>query len=183
MWDLPGRKYPGAHGALVNGWELSGILTLQSGFPIRLDSNTDQELQGSSDFEAPGRPDIVKTFTHRDPRTPLDGHSGYYFDPTIFATPALGSVGSAPRSICCGPGVDGTDFAVQKLTDLGEGRSLQFVFQVFNIFNHTQFLNPDGQLGDAALDSNGNPEAGGLFGEVTRVRDPRQIQLAIRFRM
>ena len=72
---------------------------------------------------------------------------------------------------------------MQKLTDLGEGRSLQFVFQVFNIFNHTQFLNPDGQLGDAALDSNGNPEAGGLFGEVTRVRDPRQIQLAIRFRM
>jgi hypothetical protein len=183
VWDLPGRKYPGAHGALVNGWELSGILTLQSGFPIRMDSNTDQELQGSSDFEAPGRPDIVKTFTHRDPRTPLAGHTGYYFDPTIFATPALGSVGSAPRSVCCGPGIDGTDFAVQKVTALGEGRSLQFVFQVFNIFNHTQFLNPDGQLGDAQLDSNGNPEAGGLFGEVTRVRDPRQIQLAIRFKM
>jgi hypothetical protein len=183
VWDLPVRKYAGGRAALVDGWELSGILTLQSGFPIRMDSNTDQELQGSSDFEAPGRPDIVKAFTHRNPRTLLAGHSGYYFDPAIFATPALGSVGSAPRSICCGPGVDGTDLAVQKITDLGEGRSLQFVFQVFNIFNHTQFLNPDGQLGDAQLDSNGNPEAGGLFGEVTRVRDPRQIQLAIRFKM
>ncbi len=183
VWDLPVRKYAGGRGALVDGWELSGILTLQSGFPIRLDSNVDQELQGSADFEAPGRPDIVKTFTHRNPRTPLGGDTGYYFDPTIFATPALGSVGSAPRSICCGPGISGTDLAVQKLTQLGERKTLQFVFQVFNVFNHTQFLNPDGQLGDAQLDSNGNPEAGGLFGEVTRVRDPRQIQLAIRFKM
>ena len=183
VWDLPVAKYGGARGALEDGWELSGIFTIQSGFPIRMDSNTDQELQGSSDFEAPGRPDIVKPFTHRNPRTPLNGSTGYYFDPTIFATPALGSVGTAPRSICCGPGIDGTDFSVQKVTSLGEGRSLQFVFQVFNIFNHTQFLNPDGQLGDAQLDSNGNPEAGGLFGEVTRVRDPRQIQLAIRFKM
>ncbi len=183
VWDLPVRKYSGARGALLDGWQASGILTFQSGFPIRLDSNIDQELQGSPDFEAPGRPDIVKPFTHRDPRVPLNGHTGYYFDPSIFATPGLGSAGNAPRSICCGPGIDGTDLAAQKLTPLGEGRSLQFVFQVFNVFNHTQFLNPDGQLGDATLDQNGNPNAGGLFGEVTRARAPRQIQLALRFRM
>ena len=50
--------------------------------------------------------------------------------------------------------------------------SLEFTFQTFNIFNRTQFLNPDGQIGD-----------GGLFGQVTRARDPRKIQFAIRFRM
>jgi hypothetical protein len=190
VWDLPVPKYSGARGAMADGWQVSGIVTFQSGFPIRLDSNIDQELQGSPDFESPGRPDIVKSFTHRNPRTPLSNndssgstYTGYYFNPNIFATPALGSAGNSPRSICCGPGIDGTDLAVQKMTPLGEGRTLQFVFQVFNIFNHTQFLNPDGQLGDAALDSNGNPEAGGLFGAVTRARDPRQIQLAIRFRM
>ncbi|HTW81920.1 MAG TPA: carboxypeptidase regulatory-like domain-containing protein [Terracidiphilus sp.] len=183
VWDLPVRKYSGARGALLDGWQASGILTLQSGFPIRIDSNIDQELQGSPDFEAPGRPDIVKSFTHRNPRVPLNGDTGYYFDPSIFATPALGSAGNSPRSICCGPGISDTDMAVQKVTPLGETRSLQFVFQFFNIFNHTQFLNPDGQLGDAALNPAGNPVAGGLFGEVTRARDPRQIQLAVRFRM
>jgi Carboxypeptidase regulatory-like domain len=183
VWDLPIRKYSGARGALANGWQASGIVTLQGGFPIRLDSNLDQELQGSGDFENPGRPDQLKAFTHRNPRTPLGGSTGYYFDPSIFAVPALGSSGNAPRSICCGPGVDGTDLAIQKVTPLGKGRSLQFVFQVFNIFNHTQFLNPDGQIGDAQYDENGNPGAGGLFGEVTRARDPRQIQLAIRFKM
>jgi hypothetical protein len=158
-------------------------LTVQTGFPIRMDSNLDQELQGSGDFENPGRPDQVKRFTHLNPHNQLNGYSGYYFDPSIFAVPALGSAGNAPRSMCCGPGIDDTDFAVQKLTPIREKGTLQFVFQVFNVFNHTQFLNPDGQLGDTNYDQNGNPTAGGLFGRVTRARDPRQIQLAIRFRM
>ena len=187
VWDLPVRKYSGTRGVLLDGWQTSGIFTVQTGFPIRFDSNLDQELQGSADFENPGRPDIVKPFTHRNPRTPLNGVTGYYFDPSIFAVPALGSAGSAPRSICCGPPIDNTDLAVQKLTPVGDRGTIQFVFQVFNVFNHTQFLNPDGQLGDAQLDystnPNGAPVAGGLFGEITRARDPRQIQLAIRFRM
>ncbi|MBV8674627.1 MAG: hypothetical protein JOZ33_14440, partial [Acidobacteriaceae bacterium] len=187
VWDLPVRKYSGARGVFLDGWQASGIFTVQSGFPIRLDSNLDQELQGSGDFENPGRPDQVARFTHRNPRTPLNGYTGYYFDPSIFAVPALGSAGNAPRSICCGPPIDNTDLAVQKLTRVGEKGTLQFVFQVFNAFNHTQFLNPDGQLGDAQFDytsnPNGTPVAGGLFGEITRARAPRQIQLAIRFRM
>jgi Carboxypeptidase regulatory-like domain len=187
VWDIPVPKYSGPRGVFLDGWQASGIFTVQSGFPIRMDSNLDQELQGSPDFESPGRPNQVKPFTHRNPRTPLNGETGYYFDPSIFAVPPLGSAGLAPRSMCCGPGIDGTDLAVQKLTPVGDRGTLQFVFQVFNVFNHTQFLNPDGQLGDANFDystnPNGAPVAGGLFGEVTRARDPRQIQLAIRFRM
>jgi hypothetical protein len=81
-------------------------------------------------------------------------------------------LGSETRSQCCGPGIDNTDLAFQKLTPLGETKSLEFTFQTFNIFNHTQFLNPDGQIGDGAL-----------FGQVTRARPPRQIQFALRFRM
>ncbi len=187
VWDLPVRKYSGPRGVFLDGWQASGIFTVQTGFPIRMGSNLDQELQGSADFESPGRPDQVARFTHRNPRTPLNGYTGYYFDPSIFAVPALGSAGNAPRSICCGPPINDTDLAVQKLTPVGEKGTLQFVFQVFNVFNHTQFLNPDGQLGDAQFDyttnPNGTPVAGGLFGEITRARDPRQIQLAIRFRM
>ncbi|MBV8437718.1 MAG: TonB-dependent receptor [Silvibacterium sp.] len=187
VWDLPVRKYSGTRGVLLDGWQASGILTIQTGFPIRMGSNLDQELQGSADFESPGRPDQIRPFRHRNPRTPLNGATGYYFDPSIFAVPALGSGGNAPRSICCGPPIDNTDLAVQKLTPVGDRGTLQFVFQVFNVFNHTQFLNPDGQLGDAQFDyssnPNGTPVAGGLFGEITRAREPRQIQLAIRFRM
>ena len=168
VWDLPFKKYTGALGAVADGWMLSAIVAFQDGFPIRMQSNLDQELQGSGDFENPGKPDQVARFTHQDPRK----NNGYYFNPSIFAVPALGSLGSASRSQCCGPGIDNTDLALQKVTPIGESKSLEFTFQTFNVFNHTQFLNPDGQIGD-----------GGQFGQVTRSRDPRKIQFAIRFRM
>jgi len=168
VWDLPFRKYSGALGAIANGWTVSTIVAFQDGFPIRMQSNLDQELQGSGDFENPGKPDIVAPFTHQDPRK----NNGYYFNPNIFAVPALGSLGTASRSQCCGPGINNTDLAFQKNTPLGETRSMEFTFQTFNIFNRTQFLNPDGQIGD-----------GGLFGQVTRARDPRKIQFALRFRL
>jgi hypothetical protein len=183
VWDLPVKKYPGLVGAFVDGWTASGIASFQSGFPIRMQSNLDNELQGSGDFENPGKPDLVGRFQRLDPHKSIDGYSGYYFNPSVFAVPALGSTGNAPRSLCCGPGIDNTDLAFAKITPLGEGRTLEFTFQVFNVFNHTQFLNPDGQIGDAQFDPNGNPVAGGLFGQVTRARDPRQIQLAIRFKL
>ncbi len=168
VWDLPVPKYSGALGVVADGWTVSTIVAFQDGFPIRMQSNLDQELQGSGDFENPGKPDIVAPFTHQNPRS----NGGYYFNPNIFAVAPLGSLGSASRSQCCGPGIDNTDLAFQKLTPLGETKSLEFTFQTFNIFNHTQFLNPDGQIGDGAL-----------FGQVTRARPPRQIQFAIRFRM
>jgi Carboxypeptidase regulatory-like domain len=168
VYDLPFKKYTGALGAVADGWMVSAIVAFQDGFPIRIQSNLDQELQGSGDFENPGKPDIVAPFTHQDPRK----NNGYYFNPNIYAVAALGSLGSATRSQCCGPGINNTDLALQKATPLSESKSLEFTFQTFNVFNRTQFLNPDGQIGD-----------GGLFGQVTRARDPRKIQFAIRFRM
>jgi hypothetical protein len=168
VWDLPFKKYSGALGVVADGWTVSTIVAFQDGFPIRMQSNLDQELQGSGDFENPGKPDQVAQFTHQDPRK----NNGYYFNPNIFAVAPLGSLGSATRSQCCGPGINNTDLALQKNTPIGETKSLEFTFQTFNVFNRTQFLNPDGQIGD-----------GGLFGQVTRARDPRKIQFSLRFRM
>jgi hypothetical protein len=168
VWDLPFKKYPGALGVVADGWTVSTIVAFQDGFPIRMQSNLDQELQGSGDFENPGKPDQVARFTHQDPRK----NNGYYFNPNIFAVAQLGSLGSATRSQCCGPGINNTDLAFQKNTPIGETKSLEFTFQTFNVFNRTQFLNPDGQIGDGAI-----------FGQVTRARDPRKIQFSLRFRM
>ncbi len=168
VWDLPFKKYSGALGVVADGWTVSTIVAFQDGFPIRMQSNLDQELQGSGDFENPGKPDQVARFTHQDPRK----NNGYYFNPNTFAVAPLGSLGSATRSQCCGPGINNTDLALQKNTPIGETKSIEFTFQTFNVFNRTQFLNPDGQIGD-----------GGLFGQVTRARDPRKIQFSLRFRM
>src|SRR5438067_8306934 len=57
VWDLPVPKFDGFKGKLLDGWEASGILSFQSGFPIRITSQDDvEELDTTFDFEAPGQP-------------------------------------------------------------------------------------------------------------------------------
>ncbi len=173
LWQLPVPKYDGAKGVLLNGWAVSGITSFQSGFPVRIESANDSELEYSFDFELPGKPDQIAPFHTQDPRT----HGGYAFDPTAFALPVqtasstpLQLLGNASRAICCGPGINNFDFSMQKVTAVGEGKRIEFRAEFFNIFNHTQFLNPDGNITDGAD-----------FGRVKHTRDPRNIQFALKF--
>ena len=171
-WDIPTRKYSGFAGKVVDGWSVSGITTYQTGFPIRIMSASDNELMNSFDFELPGEPNQVAPFTWHRPQ----GNGNYYFNnPTdqnsIFTENGVfGYVGSAPRTICCGPGISNTDFVLMKNIPVTEKKHFEFRAEVFNIFNHTQFYNPDGNSTDGAQ-----------FGQVTQVKDPRLFQFAMKF--
>jgi len=171
-WEIPGKKFNGAAGKIINGWALSGITTFQTGFPIRITSSADNELMDSFDFELPGQPDQLKPFRTLQPQN----NGNYYFDPTTFTEdtsidPSLfGRIGNAPRTICCGPHISNTDFAVLKNIAVTEGTHFEFRAELFNIFNHTQFFNPDGNSSD-----------GTQFGQVTQARDPREMQFALKF--
>ncbi len=171
-WDVPARKYDGFRGKVVDGWQLSGITTYQTGFPIRITSSSDNELMNSADFEYPGEPDQIAPFSWQRPQ----GNGGYYFNTpsnqsSIFTESGVfGYVGSAPRTICCGPGISETDVAVEKLIPVTEHTHFEFRGELFNVFNHTQFYNPDGNSTD-----------GQQFGQVTEVKDPRLAQFALKF--
>jgi hypothetical protein len=164
-WQLPAWRTSKLSQRLTGGWAVSGIGTVQSGFPIRITSSGDNELMGSFDFEAPGEPNQVAPFRRLDPRTA----GGYYFDPASFTDAPLGQIGNAPRTVCCGPGILSFDFALHKNVSLTESTRLEFRTEFFNLFNHTQFFNPVGDITE-----------GPGFGSVTRARDPRLMQLALR---
>jgi hypothetical protein len=173
LWELPIPQYQGAKGKFLNGWAISGITSFQTGFPIRIQSSNDSELENSFDFELPGKPDLVAPFRTLNPKT----NNNYYFDPNSFALPVqsdtstpLQLLGDAPRTICCGPGISNFDLSVQKILPVGENKHFEFRAEFFNAFNHTQFLNPDGNISDGAD-----------FGRIKRVRDPRNIQFALKF--
>jgi hypothetical protein len=73
---------------------------------------------------------------------------------------------------------------VQKITNVGEKMRIEFRAEFFNLFNHTQFLNPDGNITDANfLDDSVtvDPNNPGDFGRVKHTRDPRQMQFALKF--
>jgi hypothetical protein len=165
-WELPLPKYSGVEGKVLDGWSLSGITTYQTGFPIRITSSSDTELMNSFDFELPGEPNLVAPFQRQSPQS----NGNYYFNPNSFAFSAPGTVGNSPRTLCCGPGISDTDFAVLKNIALSETKHFEFRAEIFNIFNHTQFYNPDGNITDGAQ-----------FGQVTQVKDPRLMQFALKF--
>ncbi len=183
-WELPVPQKQGFAGKALNGWAVSGITAFQSGFPIRITSSSDFELENSFDFELPGQPDVVAPFRTQNPRNsgcaigtgptsgtgaPCGAIPNQYFDPNGFANQALGTIGSAPRSICCGPGINNFDFSFLKNTPINERSSVQFRAEFFNIWNHAQFFQPDGNITD-----------GVTFGQVSKARAPRLIQFALK---
>lgn len=184
-WALPLRPYDGLKGKLLNNWSLSGITTFQTGFPIQLTSSSDNELMYSAFFQYPGQPDQIAPFHTQRPQ----GNDNYFFNPNSFTenatsptTPCtqqaffgcydpnlLGRIGDSPRTICCGPGISETDFAVLKNIPISESKYMEFRAELFNLFNHTQFYNPDGYSSDGAQ-----------FGQVTQAKDPRLVQFALK---
>jgi hypothetical protein len=170
----------------VNGWAVSGITTFQTGFRFRFSTVADQEGMDSFDFELPGLP------AQRAPGHTMkpQSNNGYYFDPNSFTDNAtdssappcsagaqyecyepslLGTLGNTKRTICCGPHISNTDLAILRTFPVSERMHVDFRAEFFNIFNHTQFYNPDGNVSDGAQ-----------FGQVTQVRDPRLVQFALK---
>ena len=177
-WELPIRKHEGFMGRVVNDWAVSGIAEFQSGFPIRLDTEDDTELIASIFFLGTEAPSLVAPFQKLNPRHTLTNNSlgvsapGYYFDPGDFQDPPTGQFNNGtPRSLCCGPGLQNWDFSIHKKFLFDEKRYFQFRAEFFNIFNHTNFYNPDGHFSDGPTE----------FGRITEAQDPRLVQFALKF--
>ena len=178
VWQLPIPKFEGFKGQILSGWETSGIYTYQTGFPIRITSGDDNEELSSFFFEAPGEPNLIGKFSTWDVRK----HDGYVFDPNQFDNCSnldcpgdpnaviLGTIGNAPRSICCSPGISNFDMGVFKGFRITERVGAEFRAEIYNVFNHTQLYSVDG-----------SPSDGADFGKALKFRPPRQIQFALKF--
>ena len=185
VWELPTRKYPGFAGKVLDDWEVSGITQFQSGFPIRLNTEDDTELINSLFFLGTEAPSLIAPFQKLDPRKTYTNLGlttpGYWFNPNDFATaatnpgapvPALGSFNNGTqRTICCGPGLIDWDFSVHKKIPLTETKYFQFRAEIFNVFNRTNYSNPDGGFSDGVTS----------FGKISTAGDPRLLQFALKF--
>ena len=165
VWDIPVRKYSGFAGKALDDWQLSGIVQFQSGFPIRIQTQDDNELISSLFFLGAGAPQLTGPLQILNPKT----NGGQYLNPNQWSDPPLGQFATTPRSICCGPGENQWDVTVSKRISIDEARYFQFRADIFNLFNKTQFVNPDGNFSDTT------------FGLVQQARDPRLVQFALKF--
>jgi len=170
-YDLPyghGRQFGSSTSTLTNtilgGWQTNGIVSIQSGNP--LDPTTGLQLSGT---QTGTRPDAIcdpNSFNH-DP--------ALWFNTACFTSNFTGRYGTAGRNIIIGAPTHNFDFALLKNFTLGkETRFLQFRTEVFNLFNHPNFDNPNVTTSSS------------VFGKITSagVQDARassrQIQFALR---
>jgi len=173
---LPFDKLAGPK-RLTNGWALSGITRFATGLPVTIVETDDQSLEGTG-FGGPiilpaDTPNLVGPIDITNPRKT----AGQYFSPAAFGPSAEGKEGDSARRFFHGPGVNNWDFAVLKDTGISERVKLQFRAELFNIFNHAQFLGPSGITGFNI--ATGAATTGG-FGFVSQTAPPRIAQLALK---
>jgi hypothetical protein len=192
-----------ASGALKNvaeGWSVSGVTLFQSGNPITFFDSRGGSAYGmlsSGTYEnGLSRAQLCPGMTYADIATKGSvkdrlGRTGdatvpRFFNISAFCAPPTidggTDFGNTGVGIVRGPGQANFDFSITKLTPLGEGRTLQFRTEFFNLFNHPQFAIPVGtQVAGLAGNQTIYPSNPNLFGVITGTSvNPRLIQFALR---
>jgi hypothetical protein len=145
--------------ATLGGWEISGIVVAQSGFPLQI---TEGGSKGSNGLAfGTNRPNVSGSVGYPNELT-------QWFDTSKFSSPAAGTWGNFPKNTVYGPGRHNWNLALFKSFTFSEerGSRLELRFETFNTFNHTQWST----ISSSRSASN--------FGQVTGTYNPRNIQLA-----
>ncbi len=125
--------------ALVSGWSVNSIVTLQDGFPFTPQLSYNPANNG--DTRNPVRP-----FRNPDFTGPVIlGNPNQWFNPNAFLQPPANSgfYGDLGRDTFIGPGLATWDFSALKETSIHERLSLQFRAEIFNLLNRANFNTPN----------------------------------------
>jgi hypothetical protein len=140
-----GRKFlSGASRVLdtiAGGWQVNGIVTFQSGFPMDI---TAADAGGLNDTFGTNRADVVGEL-HPSSFNPSKER---YFNTAAFRQPAVGFLGSAGRNILRAPGLNNWDTGLFKRFQFTEQLRTEFRFESFNAWNHTQWGTPVRNVAD-----------------------------------
>jgi len=169
-YELPfgDRNGSGFGNKLVSGWQVNGITSLLSGFPITPQIGSNRS--GDGDTRNPDRPSLNPSFSG----PVLLRKQTQWFDPNAFVLPTVGTYGNLGRGTLRGPGLSEVDLSVLKNTSLSERVSVQFRAEFFNALNHTNLGVPNPIVFTGTTFS---PSAGLI---TTTATTSRQIQLGLK---
>ncbi len=179
-WAVPFAKgKAGLAGALLQGWQLTGISTMRSGQPLTVFVQGNRSRSQWSPSIAPtvglDRPDLV---AGRSAESAVLGRPGQWFDPTAFRLQPAGMMGTSPRGAFRGPNLRTIDVAAIKSVRLRGSARAELRFEVFNLLNRANFGNPT-LVAFAGASDNEQPLAS--FGRIrSTVTAARQMQLGVR---
>jgi hypothetical protein len=174
IYELPFfSKQQGFIGKLLGGYQVSGIVTYNTGLPFTVTTSAfDPAGVGFIPAAvAGGRPNILCNPNDGAPNTREQFFNTNCFErnPLSTATGLSNTVGTSGRGVIQGPRTFRVDFTLVKNLRFTEDLRLQLRAEAFNITNTTNFRG----LSTNVTASN--------FGEVISVRDPRTLQFAVKF--
>jgi hypothetical protein len=199
-YELPTQNLTGPAGAIIGGWQFSGILTLTDGYPLSIfDNNTVQDAQmGESE-------NLRVNLIPGGDNNPVLGGPDRYFDTSQFVpstcqgselcydrvvnqttgvitwvpNPAKGYqpgyFGTLGGGTLTAPGLATLDFSLLKNFNISESNRIQFRAEFFNLFNRPNFGSPN-----QTIFIDGAPQDDAARIDSTR-GSARQIQLGLRY--
>jgi hypothetical protein len=159
---------------LLGGWQLNSLITLNTGTPFTVGSGTDS----SQTREFNDRAEVVGNPFQNVPAANAATGTLYWFNPSAFAVPTLGTYSNQARNELRGPPTRQVDFSIFKVIRIRERLSLQLRGEIFNLLNNRNLSG-----------ANTNASSSGL-GQITSTQDvgngapgigtgaPRNVQLA-----
>jgi hypothetical protein len=155
------RGAGGVAEGILGGWRTNAIFIAQSGAPFTVNLGVDRANIGAGPAQRPDQshePNLIG-----GERTPER-----WFDTSAFSLPAPFTFGSAPRNSVLGPGAANVDFALAKTWNVAGRSTLEFRWEVFNLFNRANFDLPNRIFGNAN------------FGRIFSAKNPREMQFGLR---
>ncbi len=176
VWNLPfghGQRYANtanrAKDLAIGGWETTGIVTLQKGFPFSILANDTFGL-----LSAPNQ----RANVTGDPYSGPQKKFAQWFNTAAYAQPLAGQYGTSGRNSIVGPGILNFDAGAAKNIHIGDRANFQLRIESFNTLNHTQFgVDPSTPGVGPGSTPVFNNIADSNFGQVASARPGRVVQL------
>jgi hypothetical protein len=190
VYALPLLKGPGLTHSLLGNWSLSGIMAIQTGTPFTVSNGTTYGDNagvgngvGTSSFpDVIGNPHSVSS-SDKSVASAVTGP--LYYNPGAYALPTGLTFGNSGRNTLYLPGRVNFDLGVFKRFPIKEKSAIEFRWESYNLFNHTQFSAINSTM-DCTGENNsaGDPVAclaSSSFLHLTAAHAPRRMQFGLRF--
>jgi hypothetical protein len=177
---IPAASEHGFVKRLSGNWSVDGVVVTRTGLPVDVTTAT---LSGAINplISAPTRPDLLTGKSIYIPNSTAP--AGKALNPNAFSVPNPPRQGNLGRNSVPGFGMWQADLALQRKFAVTDKVALQFRSDFFNVLNHPNFANPDGNLDDGPLFGRSsqllNRGLGGLS-PLYQVGGPRSIQLSLK---
>ncbi len=169
IYELPfgkGKQHLNTGGVadkILGGWQMSGIVSEQSGFPFTVTSADFSNTNSTN-----SRPDRTCNGAGKKTLTSWFDTSCFTFASLAAAQSTNPRFGNSGRNILDGPGLNNWDFALLKRFVLTERFKLEFRFEMYNMFNFAPFGPPRSRVGGAS------------YNQITSAGSPRDIQFGLK---